>query len=103
MKESRIYESCLKSKFPNFFLRVLWTDPREIAVRYNFWVSANTKNYVAIASQNVQNTVLKMELSLHVVAPCKVRVSIRFFLLPKTNQMLKFIGECVCAIAVSAV
>ncbi len=41
-----------------------------------------------------------MELSLHVVAPYEVCAVIRF-LLPKTNQPLKFTGKCVrCTVTV---
>ncbi len=52
------YEGRLKSKFPYFFLRVLWTARLEIAKRYNFWVSGNTVKIVQRSlHKNIQNTI----------------------------------------------
>ncbi len=42
---SFFYEGCLKSKFTYYF-GILWTAQREIAGRYNFWVSGNTVKIV---------------------------------------------------------
>ncbi len=90
-----------KVSFPIFFLSILWTDQLEIVEGYNFWVSSNTVKITwQSLRKNLQNTVLKMELPLRVVAPCEVRVGIRF-LPPKTNQLLKFIEKYVRAVAIS--
>ncbi len=53
-----------KVSFPIFFLAVLWTDQREIAGKYHFWVSGNTPL-------------------------CAVAL---IFLPPRTNQLLIFIS-----------
>ncbi len=68
------------SKFPYFFLGVLWTDQHEIARRYNFWVFGNTVKIVSQSfHKNVQNTVLKMKLPFHVVVLCVVCTVTCFF------------------------
>ncbi len=59
-KEQYMYEGYLKSMFPYFFLRILWTDQCEIAGRYNFGVSSNTvKKCVAIASQKCTEHIIE--------------------------------------------
>ncbi len=93
-----------KVSFPIFFLGILWTDQREIAVRYNFWVSGNTVKITwQSLHKNVQNTVLKMELPLCVVAPCNVRVGIRFFTIQNKSAVEIHREVCVCHHRISCI
>ncbi len=68
-----------KVSFPIFFLRILWTDQREIAGRYNFWISGNIENYVAITSQKRTENGIENGAAIACSHALQVRVGICFF------------------------
>ncbi len=98
------YEARLKSKFPGFFLGVLWTEQCEIVGDLSFeFLATLLKLHVAIDSQKC--TEYSIENGAVVVCSCPLRGirGVVRFLPAKTNQLLKFIGMCVHAITVSSV